>query len=106
MIVNIQRRINLLHHAQLHDHDAVRQSHGLGLVVGYVNNGKAVFLLQFLNLKAHLFPQMGIQAGQRFVQQHHIRVNSQGPGQGYPLLAAAGQEIRTFVSRVQQVGGL
>ena len=54
MGVGVGRGVDLLHHAQLHDHAPIGQGHGLALIVGGVENGEPVVALQVLDLEAPL----------------------------------------------------
>ena len=47
---------------------------------------------------AHLRPQLGVQGGQRLVEQQHPRVGGQRPGERHPLGLAVGQ-LRRAVGR-------
>ena len=56
MVIKVLRRINLLHHAVFHHHDSRSQCHGLGLIMGYVNDGGTQSLMKLGNLHPHLSP--------------------------------------------------
>ena len=45
VVINVQGGVDLLHYAELHNQNAVGKGHSLGLVMGYVNNGEAIFAL-------------------------------------------------------------
>ena len=61
------------------------------MVVGHDDGGDAQFLLDALDLHLHLHPELGVQVGQRLVQQQNGGMGHQGAGQGHPLLLAAGE---------------
>ena len=82
---------NLLHHAVLHQHDLVGDAHGLLLIVGDENGRDLGFLLDSANLAAHFHAKPGVQVAQRLVQEQHIRLFHQRPGDGHPLLLSAGE---------------
>ncbi len=46
---------------------------------------------QFPQLGLQPVPQMGVQGGERFIQQEQLGVGGQHPGQGHPLGLPAGQ---------------
>lgn len=73
-----------------HGH-AIRHGEGFALVVGHVDHGHAKALVQVLDLHLHVFAQLFIQRAEGFVHQHQLRFEHQRPGQGHPLLLAAGQ---------------
>lgn len=67
--------------------------------MGYVNDGDAQLQLDFLELIAHLVPQLGVQVAQGFVQQEYLGVTDQGAAQGHPLAlppeSSAGRRSRS-----------
>ena len=64
-----------------------------------VDNGDSQFPLDFLDLKAHGFPQLRIQVRQRFIQQEQLRLRHQRACQGNALLLAA-RELIGETSRI------
>ena len=86
--VDLQRRTDLLNEPALHDGDAVGHGHGLCLVVGDVDEGRAQLLVQAFELGTHFDPQLGVKTGQRLVQQEHVRVADGRAGQGNALRLA------------------
>ena len=85
--------VDLLDAALVHDRDAVRRRHRLGLVVGDVDRGDAEFIVQAADLAAHLLAQIGVEVRQRFVQQQDFRLHHQRARQRHPLLLAAGEFV-------------
>ena len=61
--------------------------------MGDVDGGDAQRLLDAADLGAHLHAQLGVQVGQRLVEQQHARLHNQGAGQGHALLLAAGELV-------------
>ena len=47
--------------------------------------------MQALDLRPHLQPQLGVEVGQRLVEQQHAWLDHQRAGDGHALLLAAGQ---------------
>ena len=103
MIVQILRSIHLLNEAVLHNHDAVAHGHSFGLVMGNVNKGGAQLLMQLGQLGSHLSTQLGVQVGQRFVQQEDLRLTHDGTAQGNTLTLTTGQSLRLTVEQVGDV---
>jgi hypothetical protein len=68
-LVQIQRRAGLLDASVPQQDDAIGHRHRLDLVVRDVDHRLAELLMQTLDLAAHLFAQLCIQVGQRFVEQ-------------------------------------
>ena len=69
MRVDLLRRSHLLHASAVHDHDAIRKAHGLVLVVSHVDRRRSQALLQSPEFAAHLHPKLGVEVGERFVEQ-------------------------------------
>jgi hypothetical protein len=82
---------DLLDDAVVHDHDLVGHGHGLDLVVRDVDRGGLQALVQLLDLGAHLHAQLGVEVGQRLVEQEHLRVAHDGAAHGHALALAAGE---------------
>jgi hypothetical protein len=61
------------------------------LVVGDVHHRRAEAAVQAGDLGAHRRAQLGVEVGQRFVQQEHLRLAHQRPAQRHALALAAGQ---------------
>ena len=59
--------------------------------MGDVDRRITVFVVQPADFKAHLFAQIGIEVGQRLVEQKRLRLDDQGAGQRHALLLAARQ---------------
>ena len=89
--VKILRRVNLHDPPHVAYHHPVGDGHGLGLVMGYKDNGKVKLPLEFLNLKTHGLPKLGIQIGKGLIQKHDLGVGDNGPGQGDTLLLSPGK---------------
>jgi hypothetical protein len=76
-----------------------------------VTNKVVVPMLQGADLLAELQADLGVQGGQRLVQQQHPRLDGQGPGQRDPLLLPTGQLVRVLLGlrgqpdQVQQLTG-
>ena len=84
---------DLLDEAVLHDDDAVAQGHGLGLVVGNVDEGGIDAGAELDELGAHLVAQLGVQVGQRLVHQQYLRLPDDGTADGHTLALAAGEGL-------------
>jgi hypothetical protein len=73
---------------------SVSPSHRLDLVVGDIRAGDAQASLQFVYFGAHLDAQLGVEVGQRFVEQEQLRTADDGAAHGDALALAAGQLAR------------
>ena len=64
--------------------------------------------MQRLDLGPHLHPQLGVEVGQRLVEQEHLRIAHDRPAHRHALALAAGELARVAVEQVaeaQDVGG-
>ena len=59
--------------------------------MGDVDRGVAVLVVQAAHLEAHLLAQVGVEIGQRLVEQQRLRLDDQRARQRDALLLAAGQ---------------
>ena len=97
----------MLNDAVLHHRHFVAQGHRFDLVVGHVDGGGFQTLVHQLHFGTHLDPQLGVEVGQRFVEQVDLRPARQGTAHGHALLLATGQLARLAVEQVfdlQQLG--
>ena len=93
MVEHLLGRADLLDDAVLHDDDPVAQGHGLGLVMGNVNEGSIDPFTQLDDLSTHLVPELGVQVGQRLVHQEDLGIPDDGAADGHTLALAAGQGL-------------
>ena len=97
-VVDLERRADLLDPALAHDHDPVGQRERLLLVVGDVDGGDPELALDRPDLLAQDDPDLGVERGQRLVEQQDLRLDGQRAGEGHALLLAAGQLVRVAVA--------
>ena len=108
MVEDFLRRGDLLDDAILHDHDTVAEGHGLGLVVGNVDEGALDLVAQLDELSTHLITELGVQVGQRLVHQEDLGVTHDGAADGDTLALTAGERLRLTVEVLgdtQDLGG-
>ena len=91
VVVELTGGGDLLDDAVLHDDDAGAQRHGLGLVVGDVDDGGAQALMERGDLGAHLDTQLGVQVGERLVHEEDLGLTDDGAAHGDTLSLAAGE---------------
>ena len=96
-VVDVHRRADLLGDAGIHDDQPVGQGHRLDLVVGDVERGDAELALQALDLEPHLHPQLGVEVGERLVEQEDRRLAHDGAAHGDALALAARKLARPAV---------
>ncbi len=103
LVVELVGRADLLDTAMVHHHDAIGKRHRLDLVVGHVDRRGADLLVHLLDLDPHLHPQLGVEVGQRLVEQKHLRVAHDGAAHGHALALAAGQLLRLAVHQFDDI---
>ena len=77
--------------------------HRLGLIMRHIDRGDAECVVQAADLDAHLLAQVGVQVGQRFVQQQHLGLDHDRARQRDTLLLPAGQLRRIAVAQMPQL---
>ena len=66
---------------------------GLLPVVGDEQEGDPQGALEVLELDLDLLAELRVESGQRLVEEQHLRLQDQGPGQGHPLALAAAELV-------------
>ena len=94
VVVELERRADLLDAAVAHHDDLVGHRHRLDLVVRDVDRGRLQPLVQFLDLGAHRHAQLGVEVGERLVEQEHLRVAHDRAAHRDALALAAGELAR------------
>ena len=97
-VVDVVGRAVLLDAPGPHDGDAVADRQRLGLVVGHEQRRGAGRAQHVDDVGAQAGPQVGVEAGERLVEQHEPRLGRQRPGEGDALALAAGQLVRVAVA--------
>src|SRR6266536_5301956 len=97
-VIDLGRRADLLDDAVAHHDDAVGDGQRRLEVVGHVDGRDAELPLQLLQLDPHLRPELGVEIGQRLVEEEHGGREDEGAREGNPLLLAAG-ELRRAPAR-------
>jgi hypothetical protein len=89
--VDLLRRTDLFQHAVVHHRHPVRHREGFFLIVGDVDECDADATLDVLELTLEFLAELEIQGAEGLVQQQHLRVLDQRPGEGHPLLLSSGE---------------
>ena len=105
-LVDLPRATELQHAALLHHRDRGRERQRLDLVVGDVDGGDAELALEPLQLVAQRLAQLGVEVGQRLVEQQQRRLDDDRPGQREALLLATGELGGLAVGEVSELHGL
>lgn len=72
MGVDFSRRGNLFETAVLEKGDAIGEGHGFFLIVGDKKKSDADFALKGFELALHLFTEIGVQRGERFIEKEKL----------------------------------
>ena len=91
LFVDLFRRSELLDAAGVHDRDLVRSRHRLALVVGDVDAGVAIGVVEPSHLEAHLLAQAGVEVGKRLVEEQRLRLDDERAGERDALLLPSGK---------------
>ena len=97
---DLARRADLDDAAVHEDGDAVGERHRLFLVVGDVDGGDAERALELAQLEAGLEAQLGVEVGERLVEQEEARLANDRARQRDALLLAAGELARRSLQQV------
>ena len=84
-LVDLARRSGLQDLALVHHRDHVGHRHGLDLVVGDVDRGRADAVVQRPQLLAHQLAERGIEGAERLVHQKRLRAADDGAAQRHAL---------------------
>ncbi len=108
VVVHRRRGTELAYLATAQHGDPLTQPHRLHLVVGDVDRGRPDPLVELLQLVAGRRTQLGVEVGQRLVEEEHLRLAYQGAGERHPLPLTARQLSRPPAEQVidaEQLGG-
>ena len=103
--VHLLGSADLLDAPGVHDGDPVGGRHRLALVVGDVDAGVAVGVVQPAHLEPHLLAQVGVEARERFVEQQRVGFDDQRAGERDALLLPAGKLPRVPLRERGEVRG-
>ena len=93
-VVNLPGRRDLFQFSHAQQRDAVGHDHGFFLVMSNEHEGDSDFALQRFQFHLHLAAEVGVERGERLVQQQQPGTVHQGAGQGDALLLSAADLCR------------
>ena len=93
LVVEVERLVDLLDQAILHDHDPVAHGHRLDLVVSDVDHRRLEAGVQLADFSAHLHAQLGIEVGQRLVKEEDLGLADNGTPHRHPLALTARKSL-------------
>ena len=106
LVVQILRRIDLLHNTILHDDDSGTKGHSLRLVMRDIDDGCTQSLMQLGDLGSHLDTKLCIQVGERLIHQEDLRVTDNCTSHCDTLSLSAGKSLRLSVKQLLKVKDL
>ncbi len=98
-VEQLERRALLLDQPVAHQHDPVGQRHRLDLVVGHVDHRRRDRRMEALDLAAHLVAELGVEIGQRLVEQEDAGAAHDRPADRDALALAAGDLPRVALEQ-------
>ena len=93
-LVKVALAADLADFAVRHHHEPVRDGQRLLLVVRHHDGGEAELALQLADLDAHLLAQLGVEIGERLVEQQHVGPDRERARERDALLLPAGELAR------------
>lgn len=100
LVEQLGRRAALHHAAVMHDYHGVGEGQRLGLVVGDVDHRQVELAMQRLQLGAELPFQLGVDHGERLVEQHGGNVGAYQAAAERDLLLGIGREPRRLAVQI------
>lgn len=97
--MDLGRRADLLDATVIDHRQSSAQGHGLFLIVGHVHGGHAPLGVDPLNLPPKLAAKVGIQMGERFIQEQNAGRSDEGPCQCHALPLASGELVRSSLEQ-------
>ena len=94
MGVNFTRGVNLFEGAIFEEGDAIGERHGFVLIVSDKEEGDAEFALQRFEFRLHLFAEIGVEGGERLVEQKKLRTIDESASEGDALLLTTAERGR------------
>ncbi len=106
LVVEVERRADLLDHALAQHDDAVGEGHRLDLIVGDEDHRRAEAAVQAVDLDAHLHAEFGVEVGERLVEEEDLRLADDGPADRDALALAAGELAGAAVEKLRDLKDL
>ena len=101
LIININRRTDLLNLSLTHYDDSITQSQCFLLIVSYIYKCNTQRFMHFLEFHLHILTHFQIECSQRFIQKQYFRLIDNSPSNSHTLLLTAGKriDITVFIIR-------
>ena len=105
-LVDLARRADLLQPAVVEHGDPIAHRQRLALVVGDEHERDPDVALQRLQLDLHLLAQLEVEGAERLVEEQHLGMVDEGPGEGDALALTAAELVRSAVGETRTGGPL
>ena len=105
LVVEVQRRADLLDLAVAHDHDLVSHRHGLDLIVRDVDHRGVESVVEVDELGAHLDAELGVEVGERLVEEEDLGIADDGAADRDALALAARKLLGPALEELLDVRG-
>ncbi len=105
-MIDIERMADLFDIALVHHHQPVGQRHGLHLIMGDEDGGGGKALVQLADFGAHGDTQLGVEVGERLVEQEDLRFADDRAGHGDALALATGKGGRLTLQKIGKADDL
>ena len=99
VLVEVARRADLLDPAVVHHHDLLGDVHRLLLVVGDEDRRHVDLVVQAAQPDAQVLAHARVERAERLVEQQHLGLDRERPGERHALALAAGELRRVAVAR-------
>ena len=103
MVVEVGRLAGLLDRAVVHDHDLLGDVHRLLLIVGDEDRRHVDLVVKAAQPLAQLGAHPRVERAERLVEQQHLRLDRERPGERHPLALAAGELRRVAVDQALEL---
>ena len=94
LAIHLGRRTDLLDAPAVHQHDAITHRERFFLIVRHVDERRAHGGLDPAQLEVHRLTQLQVEGRERFVEEQHLWMVGQRPGEGDALRLSAGELAR------------
>src|SRR6266446_6257831 len=106
MVGKVLRRSDFDQPAAIENGDAARHGERLLLIVGHEQGGYGKALLERADLVAHVGAQMGVEIGERLVEQKYRRLDHERAGERHALLLASRKLRRIALTEAAELDQL
>ncbi|ELY39605.1 phenol hydroxylase [Natronorubrum tibetense GA33] len=100
VLVDVRRRTGLLEDTVVEDDHPIAHRHRLLLIVRDVDGGDPEFVLNALDLRAHLRPEARVEVGKRLVEEEEIRLANDRPPERDALFLPARKLVGFVLEQV------